>query len=330
MMEKETYRRFRGHRAGLMLLFWVASCSTSPVESPTSSSDAEAAVPSNTLKAETHSTASGVIGSEEIRAELSAPEVADGAALWLTLRLPKSRSRASVIGHFEGIELPFFRDSHCGEDCVSTVMGVPHGHKVGLAEIFIEVEGESKPLRIPFQVIDGQYASERLKVNPKHVNPPARYQARIQSDSQAVGRAYARMTQEKIWEGPFVLPIQSPITSPYGTKRMYNGELRNYHGGLDLKANVGTRVHAAAGGIVAMVRDLFYTGNTVIIDHGYGVMTVYAHLSRVRVHEGQRLTRGQLIGLSGKSGRVTGPHLHWQTVIHHVKVNPARVLQVMR
>ena len=112
-------------------------------------------------------------------------------------------------------------------------------------------------------------------------------------------------------------------------RRLYNGEQRNFHPGLDLKAPVGTKIRAPENGKVVLAKNLFFTGNTVALDHGYGVITLYAHMSKIRVHLGDQVKPGDLLGLSGKTGRVSGPHLHWQAVIRGVKVNPAELTRAM-
>ena len=138
------------------------------------------------------------------------------------------------------------------------------------------------------------------------------------------------MTLKKFWQGPFELPIQSRVTSAFGTRRVYNGVLKSFHTGLDLKAAMNTPIHAAAPGIVALSKNLFYTGNTVILDHGYGILTVYAHMNLRKVKVGDVVDVQQILGLSGKTGRVNGPHLHWQGIAHQVKVNPLGLVQVVK
>ncbi|MGZ3688040.1 MAG: M23 family metallopeptidase, partial [Bdellovibrionota bacterium] len=183
---------------------------------------------------------------------------------------------------------------------------------------------------LPLKVVDGNYPSETLHVAGKHVNPSPRMMPRIQREQHEAAAIYDRLTKVKYWNGPFQMPVKSAITSAFGSKRIYNGELKNFHPGVDLKAPMRTRIRAAAPGVIVMAKNLYYTGNTVMIDHGYGVITLYAHMSKLKVKKGQLVRSGQLLGLSGMTGRVTGPHLHWQAVIHHVKINPLDLTKVMR
>lgn len=280
-----------------------------------------------------------VSGPLKIQGELSSLEVVDGSVILVHIRLPQGATDGAISGKFEEIGLPFFKTD---ENTYQAVLGVPFNHKPGSSNVVVKFSAlcpeeagsgctrEPQVLELPVQISDGQYPSETLRVDSKHVNPEKKYMARIQRERAKIGEIYRRITREKYWEGPFQLPIQSPITSQFGTKRVFNGELRGFHGGLDLKAAPGTLVHAAASGLVALSKNLFYTGNTVILDHGYGIFTVYAHLSRLKVREGNQVKMGDLLGLSGKTGRVTGPHLHWQAVIHREKVNPIELTKVMR
>ena len=113
-------------------------------------------------------------------------------------------------------------------------------------------------------------------------------------------------------EDTFRYPVEKKtITSPYGTRRVFNGLLRSYHGGLDLRAYEGTPLYAAQSGVVKLAQDLFYSGNHVLIEHGMGIHTGYSHMSRLYVKTGDEVSRGQLLGLSGATGRVTAAHLHW-------------------
>jgi murein DD-endopeptidase MepM/ murein hydrolase activator NlpD len=127
-----------------------------------------------------------------------------------------------------------------------------------------------------------------------------------------------------------VLPIDSKVTSIYGTKRTFNGEMRSFHQGLDLRAKTGTPVRAPAGGTVVLAKDLFFTGNTVILDHGYGIFTIYAHMSKLGVKKGEKVNVKQQLGLSGATGRASGPHLHWGAQVNKSKVNPLELTRVMQ
>ncbi|HLE01447.1 MAG TPA: M23 family metallopeptidase [Bdellovibrionota bacterium] len=266
----------------------------------------------------------------DFRAELSASQVKDGSVVIVSVGLPEQLEDALVKGDFEGIQIPFFSDSVKGE--YHAVLGVPYNHKSGETKISIRVlkNGIEYSKELPLTVLSGQYASETLRVDLRHLNPTKKDIKRIFRDKAEVGKIYSRLIPRKYWKGPFRFPVESAITSVYGTKRVFNGQFASFHSGLDFKAPVGTRVYASAPGKVVLAKDLFFTGNTVMVDHGYGVLTLYAHLSKIDVTRGQMVDLNTLLGLSGETGRVSGPHLHWQAVVHKMKVNPLDLTKVMK
>lgn len=155
------------------------------------------------------------------------------------------------------------------------------------------------------------FPEQRLDVESKFVNPPKSVLARIEREKKRLDAIYARRTVVSPPEAPFVRPVPGEPTSEFGTRRVFNGEPRAPHPGIDLRAATGTPVLVAGPGRVALAEDLYYSGGTVIVDHGGGLFTVYAHLSKIEAKEGAAVREGDRLGLSGATGRVTGPHLHW-------------------
>jgi murein DD-endopeptidase MepM/ murein hydrolase activator NlpD len=149
---------------------------------------------------------------------------------------------------------------------------------------------------------------------------------RIRHDQEQFSSAFMRSTPERLWEGAFVLPISSEVTSPFGYRRVINGTPRAPHTGVDLKAALGTAVIAPNHGRVILVGDFFFSGQSVVLDHGGGLYTVYFHLAEYKVEMGVPVRKGDVIGLSGMSGRVTGPHLHWGARINGARVDPFELL----
>lgn len=133
---------------------------------------------------------------------------------------------------------------------------------------------------------------------------------------------YSRITPQRYWDGPFALPLYGATTSPFGVYRVYNGSFTSRHTGQDIRAVTGTPIYASAGGRVVLAERLDIRGNMVIIDHGWGVFTGYCHLSEITVKPGQLLEAGQPIGLSGNTGRSTGPHLHWEMAVGGAWIDP--------
>ncbi|OFZ83365.1 MAG: hypothetical protein A2583_16090 [Bdellovibrionales bacterium RIFOXYD1_FULL_53_11] len=264
---------------------------------------------------------------KDIGAALSAEEAVNGSVVLLKIVAPDSAGEASV--EYEGRELPVFPLSN-GETV--SLVPVPFDRKPGPSVVKVRFGDitEIKIHEIPLRVLDGGYPSEVLRVDPKQIKPPKKYIKRIMRESREIGALYRRITPAVLWNGPFRMPIQSAITSSYGTRRVYNGEVNGFHQGVDLKAARGTPVRASAGGVVAMAKNLYFTGWTVILDHGYGIFTVYGHMNKLKVRRGAKVKAGQLVGLSGMTGRSSGPHLHWGVVVSRVKINPLEFMKVVK
>jgi murein DD-endopeptidase MepM/ murein hydrolase activator NlpD len=203
--------------------------------------------------------------------------------------------------------------------------------KPGKAALIIQwLDSKGKQsVAIAFRIVAGKYRMEQLTVDSRRVTPPKKDRERAQREHQEIKRIYAAGVAAKLWNGNFALPLGSAITSSFGNGRVFNGQLKSYHNGIDFRAPVGTRIFAANSGIVKLAKDLFYSGNAVIIDHGTGLFSIYAHLSELHVAAHQRIKKGQPLGLSGATGRVSGPHLHWGVKLDGIAVNPFGLVDVI-
>jgi len=168
-----------------------------------------------------------------------------------------------------------------------------------------------------------------LRVDPGFVNPPPEVLERIERENRLLTEVYANSDPARLWSAPFVRPVPQAANSAFGTRSIFNGEPRSPHAGTDFLSPAGTRVKAPNAGRVVVARDLFFSGNTVVIDHGLGLFSLLAHLSRIDVHEGDPIERGALVGLVGATGRVTGPHLHWAVRAGDARVNALSVLALL-
>jgi len=171
-----------------------------------------------------------------------------------------------------------------------------------------------------------RFPEEQLSVAPKYVEPPPEVRERLARERDTVKALYAARRPVVPSNDAFLPPVPGEPTSVFGTRRLYNGKPRAPHPGLDLRAASGTSVISSGTGRVGLARDLYYSGNTVIVDHGGGLFTLYAHLSEIRVKEGDDVDAGQELGLSGATGRVTGPHLHWGAKIGDLPFDPTALL----
>jgi murein DD-endopeptidase MepM/ murein hydrolase activator NlpD len=172
----------------------------------------------------------------------------------------------------------------------------------------------------------GKYHSIKASVPKQYTEPSAEQLQKIDQDKALKQQAFARTTPEREWAGSFQPPTKSPISDVFGTSRIFNGRVQSVHQGLDYAAPEGTPVAALNGGTVLLARPLFFEGNCVVLDHGQGLLTLYMHLSKIEVKEGDRITRGEKIALSGGTGRATGPHLHVAVRWQGVYLNPATLL----
>ncbi len=174
------------------------------------------------------------------------------------------------------------------------------------------------------------YGVQEIRVDPRMVYPRGEDAERVRREARLIRSVLGTVTSRRLWSGGFSLPAQGPVSGPFGVRRVYNGTPRGYHSGLDIAAPRGSPVRAAASGRVALARELYYTGNTVFLDHGLGLYTAYFHMDSLSVREGQRVRAGTVLGTVGSTGRSTGPHLHWGVYVAGVKVDPLSLLRVVR
>lgn len=175
-------------------------------------------------------------------------------------------------------------------------------------------------------VYDKDRPVQKLTVDKKYVDPPAAQMERIKADRELVRKTLAAYTPERLWTLPFERPVPGDVSSLFGLKRVFNGQPRGLHRGLDLRGTEGTPIVACADGRVALTGDLYFSGNVVYINHGEGVFTAYLHMSKILVAEDQAVRKGEVIGLVGATGRVTGPHLHLSLLVQGVSVDPQPLL----
>lgn len=239
----------------------------------------------------------------------------------------------SVNGEWLGKKIAFFQ----GSDHATwfALVGVDVESPTGPATLKINTfQGDAQGLHMnadlsqTVEIHPAHYRTGRLTVPPKFVEPGPDEQKEIAADADIKSKIFATSASEPLWHGSFRAPVHSPPTDSFGTRRMFNGKLASIHKGMDFRAPVGTVVRASNSGMVVLARPLYYEGNCVIIDHGLGLYTISMHFSRIDVHEGQRVDAGDKLGLSGATGRVTGPHLHWAVRWGNAYLDPAKMLRL--
>lgn len=238
------------------------------------------------------------------------------------------RGLAAVEATWEGHRFPLVRH----DALWVAVIGVDLDAKAGehAAEVtFRYGDGRSRTVRDRVTVKAQKFPTTELKVEDRYVELSPEDAARAAREAQETDAIYARLTPECYWSEAFVAPIHGAKDGRnFGHRRVFNGQPRAPHSGADLRADVGTPVYAANRGRVVLAKDLFYSGNAVIVDHGLGVYTMYLHLSKIDVAPGAIVERGQKLGLAGATGRVTGPHLHWGVRIVDARVDPFSLLKL--
>ena len=267
-----------------------------------------------------------VLAAPGIAINVSARSIRPGELVVLTLTLDDQADRVTVRAF--GGPMPVYRLS---AGVWQALVGIDLAQKPGTYAVGVEAHVGPAVIRGEkmLAVKPRTFATRTLQVNPEFVNPPEALLARIEREAAFVRDVTARSGADRLWSEPFVRPVREPANSRFGTRSIFNGEARRPHGGADFLSPEGTPVRAPNAGRVAAARDLFFTGNTVIIDHGMGVVSLLAHLSAMDVREGDAIAAGQIIGRVGATGRVTGPHLHWGVTVAGARVDPLSILAVI-
>ena len=205
------------------------------------------------------------------------------------------------------------------------IAAVPLDAQPGSGRVYAQHANGS--FALPYRIAPRAYPVQRLTLsNQRMVDPDPQDVLRINAEQLLIDAARNRFSATPPQTLRLRAPVQGPLSSPFGSRRVLNGQPRNPHNGLDFAAPTGARISAPLAGEVAGVGNYFYTGNTVFIDHGQGFVTMYAHLSRVDVTQGMQLAAGDAIGQVGSTGRATGPHLHWAVYLSNVAVDPKLLL----
>ena len=201
------------------------------------------------------------------------------------------------------------------------IVGIPLSAKVGTHEL--KVNGDGVTTNYQFAVIDKEYEAQYLTIkNKRQVNPNAEDMERITREKKRIAAAKSHWRDSRSVPLGFIKPAEGPYSSPFGLKRFFNKQPRRPHSGLDIAAPKGTPIVAPADGVVINTGNYFFNGNTVFIDHGQGLITMYCHMDSIDIEEGKQVTAGDIIGKVGLTGRVTGAHLHWSVILNNTTVDP--------
>ena len=174
-----------------------------------------------------------------------------------------------------------------------------------------------------------EYQTRQLTVAPRYVEPPPEVSERIARESRQQRAIFATATEERLWRGAWRRPVAGRATSAFGSRSVFNGQPRSPHSGADFRAAEGTPVTAPNLGRVVLTGDTYFSGGSVILDHGWGLYSYFAHLSEILVEEGDLVATGQVVGRAGSTGRVTGPHLHWTLRLNGARVDPLSLIEIL-
>lgn len=273
--------------------------------------------------------AAGGAGESELpaRVTIEPDRLAPGTPLRIAVDAPPD---AEVTGTFLGDGLVFM--TRPGGNGWLAFAGIDLDTKPGSYILSVEVsetDGGGVAHAVDVTVETKAYPTEHLSVSPQYVQPPEEVQRRIEREADRLRSIWAAPSQTRLFDGGVVRPLTGVEGRNFGSRRIFNDQPRSPHSGTDLSAPAGTPVEAAATGTVALAEDLYFSGNLVVLDHGGGVYTLYAHLSRIDVEQGKTVHAGEIVGKVGATGRVTGPHLHWGARIGRARVEPNALLELL-
>lgn len=261
---------------------------------------------------------------EGVAIDADARSLQPGEIVRLTLTTATATDHLALTAFGHSVT-PFRLDALTWQALVGIDLDVP----AGPALITIEPSASSPASTIVYRLVvkPKVFPTRRLTVNPDFVTPPPSVEARIEAEAAELNQLW-KSSSARLWTGAFVPPVPQAANSAFGSRSVFNGQARSPHGGADFASPEGTPVKAPGGGRVVLAKPLYYTGNTVVVDHGLGLVSLFAHFSAISVHEGDIVTAGTVLGRVGATGRVTGPHLHWTLRADGARVDPLSLLAV--
>ena len=254
-------------------------------------------------------------------------KLTNGSPVLLEISAP--RSAQSVSATWMGHNLSFFRSS-AGRSWYG-IAGVPVETGPGAYDLQLTEtlkNGRTAQILKKIKISRAVYPKIAVTVAKQYTEPSPEQLSEISADKTIKEKIFSEVNAHRLWAGPFVAPVSAPVSGVFGTERVFNQQVQSRHQGLDFAVPAGTPVHAINSGTVLLARPMYFEGNWIVIDHGQGLLSLYLHLSEFKVKEGEQIRSGQLIGLSGGTGRATGPHLHLAIRWQGVYLDPGTLLKI--
>jgi hypothetical protein len=258
------------------------------------------------------------------RARLSRARVLQGGVV--LLEVEGAAADGPPAAAWDGRSVRFWRSDP--QRTFRALLGVDVARPAG-ENVLVLQHGAAAPCRVAVEVAEAGFGTRELRVAERFVDLRLSDRLRAEEEAARLEAIFAAASPERLWRGPFRLPLRGREPTPnFGQRRILNGETRSQHSGVDFRARAGTPVRAAQRGRVALAEPLFWSGRTVILDHGLGLFTVYGHLSAIDVRVGRLVAAGARLGRVGATGRVTGPHLHWSVRLDGARVDPLELVSL--
>ncbi|MBI2210695.1 MAG: M23 family metallopeptidase [Deltaproteobacteria bacterium] len=269
---------------------------------------------------------SSLAGGSEWSVVVTPAGVSQGGVVRIQVAGEEIQTMKGRLGHRE---IPFFG----GRGVFSALIGVDLEESPGAAGLVLQGwsrSGESKERKVTLQVRKKKFPQEKLSVPASFDRIDEATKRRIDREQEQLNGLWTASSLERWWEGAFLAPVSGGVTSPFGLRRIVNGLPRSPHGGVDLKASLGAEVLAANHGRVALREEFFFSGKSIVLDHGGGLYTMYFHLDEFHAGKDAQVRKGDLIGRAGMTGRVTGPHLHWGVRLNGARVDPFELIAAVK
>lgn len=269
------------------------------------------------------------VQTEMLAVESHARSMSAGEVVLVTVRVPAEFTATEVEGVCGSQEVRFAR---VGDGSTWTgLLGFDLDAPAAPQLLRVTARGTAGAVltgRLDLALQPKSFRTRRLEVAPRYVTPPKALQARIDREQRAIRDLLGHSAEVALWRGPWMRPVPGISLSSFGVRSVFNGQARAPHTGTDFRAAAGTPLRAPAAGVVVLAEEHYFPGNQVMLDHGLGTFSLFAHLSTFAVNVGDRVSRGDTLGATGATGRVTGPHLHWAARVNGARVDAESLLEV--